>query len=76
MCDARTVQECDLIASDNIRRKYVGETLFALQSSKYRWHYLSQQDVDEVAIFKIFDNSGNVEAKSMFILERIRDPQR
>jgi hypothetical protein len=75
MCDARTVQERDLIASDNIRRKYVGETLFAQQSSQYRWHYLSQQDVDEVAILKIFDTSNNVEAKSMFVRERIRDPQ-
>jgi len=61
--DARTVQQTDLLTSDFVRRKYSGETYWVLYNKAHKWHYLSAQRPDEVAILKIYDSSRDVEAK-------------
>jgi hypothetical protein len=68
ICDGRTVQQCDLVASDVVRRRYIGETLFVLHSPEYQWYYLPEQRKEEVTLLKIYDNSKDIEAKSMVIL--------
>jgi hypothetical protein len=60
VCDGRTIKEHDLVASDNIRRNNVGENLFARYSPNYRWHYLSNQEKDEVFLLKIYDSKPDV----------------
>lgn len=65
MCDARTVQPTDLIASDFVRRKYAGETYFVQYNADQKWFYLSNQENDEVIMMKMYDSSNDVEAKCM-----------
>jgi hypothetical protein len=63
-CDGKTVKRDDLVASDNIRSKYIGENLFARYSPDYKWHYLSDQAPDEVTLLKIFDSADGVVKRS------------
>lgn len=60
VCDGQTVKSDDLVASDNIRTKYIGENLFAKYSPDYRWYYLSEQEPDEVLLLKIYDSDSKV----------------
>ncbi|KAJ6006799.1 hypothetical protein N7451_004743 [Penicillium sp. IBT 35674x] len=60
LCDGRTVSPTARVESDRIRRKYTGGTTFVLQEPEQKWYYLSQQQVNEVAIFKNFDSQCDV----------------
>ncbi|EEU36873.1 uncharacterized protein NECHADRAFT_81142 [Fusarium vanettenii 77-13-4] len=62
-CDARSVNQNDLVTCDIVRRRYTGETCFGLHSEGQQWFYLSDQDVDEVTLLKIYDSSDAVDAK-------------
>ncbi|KAI1074906.1 hypothetical protein F5B20DRAFT_585740 [Whalleya microplaca] len=62
LCDGRTVDHSDLVECDHIRRRYIGSTMYLLESPRHRWYYLSNQTPDEVIIFKNFDSSEDVEA--------------
>ncbi|KAI0127981.1 hypothetical protein BJ170DRAFT_397584 [Xylariales sp. AK1849] len=57
LCDTRTVNPDSLIATDVVRRRYVGETYFCAFEDEQEWYYLSGQDVDEVALLKIYDSN-------------------
>lgn len=50
-----TVPPEKLLRVDHVRKYYVGESLYPLQSPEYRWHYLNRQTRDEVLLFKMFD---------------------
>lgn len=63
VCDARTVRNSDLVSSDLVRRRYVGEAYFATYSERHKWYYLADQDRDEVVMIKIYDSSSHAEAK-------------
>jgi hypothetical protein len=52
-----------LVPVDHVRKYYVGESLYPLACSKYRWHYLSRQTKDEVLLVKTFDSKEDVPAK-------------
>lgn len=69
-CDSTTVKKDDLVASDNIRSKYIGENLFAKYSSDYRWYYMSDQLPDEVTLLKIFDSADGVTKRWHSLLAR------
>ncbi len=56
-CDRKSVQKGDLIAADFVRRDYAGETYFLKYSPDYKWHYMSDQERDDVVLFKIYDSS-------------------
>ncbi|KAK3377157.1 hypothetical protein B0T24DRAFT_656821 [Lasiosphaeria ovina] len=56
ICDARTVQQSDLVAADHVRKHYTGETYYVKQSPGFVWHYLSNQLPYEVLLFKNFDS--------------------
>ena len=56
ICDARTVQQSDLVAADHVRKHYTGETYYVKQSPGFVWHYLSNQLPHEVLLFKNFDS--------------------
>ncbi|KAI4864625.1 hypothetical protein F4820DRAFT_422926 [Hypoxylon rubiginosum] len=57
-CDRKSVQKGDLIAADFVRRDYAGETYFLKYSPDYKWHYMSDQERDDVVLFKIYDSSA------------------
>lgn len=65
MCDAQSVKPDDLVPTDIIRKRFVGETCFALHNTDHKWYYLSRQRTDEVTIFKIYDSKPGVRAKCM-----------
>ncbi|KAL8882646.1 MAG: hypothetical protein Q9198_000394 [Flavoplaca austrocitrina] len=74
-CDGRTVKRDDLIASDNIRSKYIGENLFAKYSPDYRWHYISDQKPDEVTLLKIFDSKDGVTKQTPHAAFKLSNPK-
>ncbi|KAI0188320.1 hypothetical protein EV127DRAFT_434498 [Xylaria flabelliformis] len=60
-CDIRSVDFDDLVPTDIVNRRYVGETCFGKYTSKQKWYYFSGHDVNEISILKIYDL--NKEAK-------------
>ncbi|UPK91720.1 hypothetical protein LCI18_002655 [Fusarium solani-melongenae] len=66
LCDGSTVPPEMPLRVDHVRKYYVGESLYPLQSPKYRWHYLNRETRDEVLLFKMFDSRESVAAKCEF----------
>ncbi len=56
VCDSATVQHEDLISTDLVRRKYIGETFYSTFNPDHRWYYLSNQRPNEVTMLKIHDS--------------------
>jgi hypothetical protein len=63
VCDSSTVEFKDLITSDLVRRKYVGETFYSTYNSKHQWYYLSRQLPDEVTMLKIHDSDQSAQVR-------------
>ncbi|KAI0436662.1 hypothetical protein F4803DRAFT_541414 [Xylaria telfairii] len=63
MCDARSVAPGDLVATDNYRETFSGESYYMVHKPEHKWYYLSEQTRDEALLFKIHDSSDDVEAK-------------
>ncbi|KAK0786562.1 hypothetical protein LTR91_014405 [Friedmanniomyces endolithicus] len=63
LCDATTISSELLVKAAYIREDYHGESLYPLQSDKYKWYYLSNQRSDEVLIFKSYDSSASAKAR-------------
>lgn len=63
LCDSRSVGPGDLVATDNYRETFSGESYNMVYNPKHKWYYLSEQTKDEVLLFKIHDSSDDVEAK-------------
>ncbi len=63
LCDARTVDPSDLVTCDIVRRRYVGETYFGKYNQAQQWFYLSDMDVNELVLVKVYDSDPDVSAK-------------
>lgn len=68
LTDARSFTKEDLVASDNIRSNFQGETFFGRYTPYYKWYYLSKQQPNELFIFKIHDSKEDVTAKRMELM--------
>ncbi|RAH63523.1 hypothetical protein BO85DRAFT_495434 [Aspergillus piperis CBS 112811] len=57
VCDGRTLDASKLIESDMIRGNYTGTMLYPQYepSDAHKWYYMSDQDVEDVLLFKGFD---------------------
>jgi hypothetical protein len=66
MTDGRSVKDEHLVASDNVRRNFVGENVFAQYSPDFKWYYLADQVPEEVILLKIYDSEPTVEAICKF----------
>jgi len=55
-CDTGSVELQDLVPTDLVRRKYVGETFYSKYNPAHRWYYLSSQEPNEVTMLKIHDS--------------------
>lgn len=66
LCDSRTVKAKDLVAADRVRREFIGEGLWALESRDYKWYWLPQQHTDEVTFIKVADSRDDVTAKRKY----------
>jgi hypothetical protein len=63
MCDARSIREEDLIASDLVYPDKVGETYAFAANPEHRWLYYPAQQLDEVLLLKIFDSQTDGTAR-------------
>ncbi|PMD44120.1 hypothetical protein L207DRAFT_563173 [Hyaloscypha variabilis F] len=58
LCDYNTVALDDLEMSDVIHENYVGESVRVYFDPKHQWYFLSEQQDDEVVIFRNTDSRG------------------
>ncbi|KAF2022376.1 hypothetical protein BU24DRAFT_471539 [Aaosphaeria arxii CBS 175.79] len=63
ICDGTTVSKSDFLDVDQVRKDYVGSSMFMMKNDSMRWHYLSNQRPDEVLLFKQFDSLDNAKAR-------------
>ncbi|KAF1010350.1 MAG: hypothetical protein GAK32_01535 [Pseudomonas fluorescens] len=60
VCDARSMAQADLLASDLVYRDKVGETYSVRANPAHRWFYYPQLRPDEVLLLKIHDTRQDV----------------
>lgn len=56
-CDARTLNESDLVPADRVSPEYAGEIYYVRPSITQRWYWLSEMTPEEVAVFVSFDSA-------------------
>lgn len=56
LCDASTVDESDLVASDVLYPNYVAENFMVHFSQKQQWYWLPDHASDEILVFKAVDS--------------------
>jgi len=65
VCDSRTVESSDLIASDLVYRERVGETYSVKFNPAHRWFYAPEMRRDEALLLKIADTRTDIPARFM-----------
>jgi len=63
MCDARSIDEADLMPSDLVYPDWTGETYSFAWNPRHRWFYVPQQRTDEVTLLKIYDSQTDGTAR-------------
>lgn len=63
VCDARTLEAEDFIATDLFYRDRVGEIYNVRFSPRHRWYYFPHMERDEVLIIKCFDSATDGRAR-------------
>jgi hypothetical protein len=56
VCDARTISQADLVATDLKYRGRTGEIYVLLYNPRQRWFYFPKMDRNEALVFKCFDS--------------------
>lgn len=59
LCDATTIQDNDLVASDLVYRDRVGETYSLTYHARQRWYYFPRLEADEAILIKGYDSREN-----------------
>lgn len=62
VCDAQSVDQPDLVATDLIYADRAGEFYNLIFKPKHRWYYFPHMRRDETLVFKCFDSSDNTRA--------------
>lgn len=79
-CDYRTLDlSRDPVATDYIYPDFVGESYNLLFNDSHRWYFISDQDKDEVWMFKCGDatsNSGIATSEWLNLIHDVRDETR
>jgi hypothetical protein len=65
LCDARTVDEHDLVASDLVYQNRVGETYSVTYNPAHKWYYAPELRRDEALLLKIMDSKTDGRARFM-----------
>ena len=65
LCDARTVDAHDLVASDLVYKQRVGETYSVTYNPAHRWYYAPELRRDEALLLKIMDSKDDGRARFM-----------
>ena len=59
LCDWRSVDRADLVATDLVYPEHRGEIYSVTPNPRHRWHYLSAMQPDEVLLIKCFDTADD-----------------
>ena len=62
-CDAQTVSEDEIHASERRAKGRIGELELVSYSSKHRWYYYPEMTKNEVLMIKTYDSESKVRAK-------------
>ena len=65
LCDARTVDDGDLVPSDLVYKARVGETYSVTYNPAHRWYYAPELRRDEALLLKIMDSKNDGRARFM-----------
>jgi len=57
LCDARTMETQDFIASDLVYREWTGETYSVAFNPRHRWYWYPEQSPSEATLIKIYDSA-------------------
>jgi hypothetical protein len=60
VCDARTIDSRDLLASDLVYQDWVGETYAFAFNPRHRWYWYPRQTPTEATLLKIYDSATDV----------------
>ena len=63
LCDWRSLEAADLVATDLIYPEHRGEIYSVAANPRHRWHYLSAMQPDEVLLIKCFDSATDGRAR-------------
>ncbi|KAI1409003.1 hypothetical protein F5Y13DRAFT_182363 [Hypoxylon sp. FL1857] len=63
VCDGRSTPLKNLVAVDQIGRRFVGDLYYATYDPGYKWHYMSSMRVDEGVLFKCWDTGNKSPSK-------------
>ena len=64
ICDASSVDERDLLATDLLYPDRTGQIYYLAFNPAHRWYYAADMQTDEVWIFKNYDSSAHGRARS------------
>jgi hypothetical protein len=57
VCDARTIEATDLLASDLVYPEWTGETYSVAFNPRHRWYWYPHQLPSEATLLKIYDSA-------------------
>jgi hypothetical protein len=63
LCDSRTVDPDDLIATDRIIPEIVGEVYYLTHNSKHKWYWLEKQTPCEPFAFVMYDTKPGTHSR-------------
>jgi len=63
VCDARSVEDGDLVATDLVYPDRVGEIYYVKFNSRHRWFYAPAMRNDEVMLIKCYDSEDDGRAR-------------
>ncbi len=72
-CDAQTLAEADLVASERRAAERIGELQLVSYNSAHRWYYYPKMHRDEVLLIKTFDSATDGRARRS-IHSAFKDP--
>ncbi len=62
-CDARTIADADLVASERRAAERIGELQLVSWNPRHQWYYYPEMTRDEVLLFKTFDSARDGRAR-------------
>ena len=63
LCDARSIETAELLASDLVYPDWTGETYALAYHPRHRWYWYPAQTPDEVALLKVYDSATDGTAR-------------
>jgi hypothetical protein len=63
LCDARTLEQADLLPSDLVYRDWIGETYAIAFNPRHRWYWYPRQAPSEATLLKIYDSATDGRAR-------------